>query len=106
MDHTYDIRMSIEATRDLEEAVNWIKEDSVEAAQVFFNRIRKRIATSLTQTPYMGVQLELIEGRQLWALRCGQYRIFYAIGDAPRTVSIVRILHTARDICSILKTTD
>ena len=106
MDHTYEIRMSVEATRDLEEAVNWIKEDSVEAAQVFFNRITKRITTSLIQTPYMGVQLELIEGRQLWALRCGQYRIFYTISTAPRTVSIVRILHTSRDIRSILKTAD
>jgi plasmid stabilization system protein ParE len=103
MDHIYDVRLTDEAVIDLEQAVGWIKEDSIEAARVFFDAIRLKINNDLSQTPHMGVMLQMIDGHDLMALTCGQYRAFYVVDDELHTVSIIRLLHTSRDIRSILK---
>lgn len=103
MDQTYRVVLTDEAALDLEQAVNWIKEDSVEAAHAFFVRIKTKIKTNLSKTPLMGVQLQSLDGRDLIVLTCSQHRVFYVVDEDQLTVSVIRLLHTSRDIRSILK---
>ena len=104
MDNPYNLNFTFEAQRDLETAVNWIKEESIEAAEAFFVRFRFQCQTSLTNTPHMGVRLRLMDGTELYALTIGSYRAFYVADDANRSVTVIRILHTSRDIQNILNT--
>ena len=104
MDDTYSLSFAYEAQKDLETTVQWINEDSVEAAQAFFERIRTKCETNLTFTPHMGVQLRLMHGSELYALTCGQYRVFYVVDDIKCEVTMIRILHTSRNISRLLKT--
>lgn len=104
MDERYSIDFTLEAQKDLETAVQWIKEDSAQAAEAFFVRFRVKCETNLTFTPHMGVQLRLMDGTEFYALTCGLYRAFNLVDDTKRTVTLIRILHTSRNISKILNT--
>ncbi len=104
MDDTYALSFALDAQKDLEAAVQWIKEDSAEAAQAFFLNLRTKCETNLTFTPHMGVRLRLLDGTELYALTCSQYRVFYVADDVKREVTVIRILHTSRNISRLLNT--
>lgn len=98
----YHVEFSHEATNDLEAAIQWIKEDSIEAAEAFFYRLRNRCEIGLSSTPHMGVVFTLADETKLLALTCGTYRVFYMIDEDSRVVTLIRILHTSRDVQAIL----
>lgn len=103
MDNPFVLTLTLDAVSDLEAAFGWIKDYSDEAAKGFLAGLRHKLEVSLTATPHMGVQLQLADGTELYALTCDQYRIFYGVDDDQRTVTIFRILHTSRNINRILK---
>jgi len=102
MDHTYAVVFSTEAAHDLESVVGWIKQDSAEAAMEFYRSTKRQIMTNLKHTPHMGSPMRLQDGTEFRSLVTGSYRVLYTVTETGRTVSVFRLLHTARDINTVL----
>jgi len=102
-DQPYKLIITHDALSDLDSAYGWIKDYSDDAAKDFLVRLRQKMEINLTETPRMGVQLELADDTELYALTSDQYRIFYGVDEMDRVVTVFRILHTSRNIKHILK---
>jgi toxin ParE1/3/4 len=100
-------RLSIapRASFDLDEHFAYIAENNFDAAVRFFDSARQTFA-KIAQTPGIGRRCEVenprLAGLRKWAVSGFEnYLIFYL--DRGEIVEIVRILHAARDIPTILE---
>jgi len=103
MDALFKVRLTNEAVNDLKTAYAYIAEDNADAAQAFLLSAQSHMQIALTQTPRMGSPMQLDDGTEFRSLVTGSYRSLYTINDETQTVSVFRILHTARDINVVLK---
>ena len=89
---------------DLEEAAVHIAEGSVEAAMRFVSAARSTIE-SLSESPIRGARFET-DIRPLAGIRWvpvagfDKYMVFYLVNEAD--VHVIRVLHGARDLSSVL----
>lgn len=103
MDTLFDVRLTNEAVNDLKTAYAYIAEDNADVAQAFLIAVQSHLQTALTHTPRMGSPMQLDDGTEFRSLVIGQYLSLYTIDEETQTVSVFRILHTARDINVVLK---
>ncbi len=88
------VRLSHEASRDLEEIEDYISRDNPDAAARLILLVREKCAL-LSQQPGMGRdRSDVLSG--LRGFPVGNYVIFYQPVDDG--IEIVRVLHGARDI--------
>ena len=85
------------ARNDLQEIKAYIAQDNPKAALQYM-RILKQKCDMLAQTPTIGVCRE--EYCNLYKFPVDKYLIFYRIAESG--IEVIRILHGARDIQSIL----
>ena len=91
-------RLSAQARADLEEIWLFIAEDDLQAADRFNALLLSKII-SLAKQPLIGrAREDLRPGVRGFPV--GNYVIFYR--DTPAAVEIIRILHGARDIASLV----
>jgi plasmid stabilization system protein ParE len=95
-----DFRLSPQAFRDIDEIWEFIADDNLDAA----DRVRDEIFAAcgkLAETPGMGHLREDLADEPLRFWRVHSYLIIYR--PASRPLEIVRVLHGARDIATILQ---
>lgn len=92
--------VSPQALEDLDEIWRFIAQDNVEAADRFEQRIRKTFY-SLAENPGTGHSREDITDKPVLFWPVGSYLIIYDPGKRP--VEILRVLHGARDVATILE---
>ena len=102
MSTPYEVYFSTAALNDLQIAVDWIKQDSVIAALEFSKSIRIKCLTGLSHTPNMGKHINSRKNDELRSLIVGNYLILYSLKKNTKTVSIIRLLHSARDIDDLI----
>jgi toxin ParE1/3/4 len=96
------------ALADLDEIGTFIGQDSLRAELGFYDAAQNAFER-LAETPGLGAVLSrstsALAGLRRWRVpRFGNYLIFYRVTD--ETVTIVRVLHGARDIERILQAGD
>ncbi|HYI91572.1 MAG TPA: type II toxin-antitoxin system RelE/ParE family toxin [Beijerinckiaceae bacterium] len=91
------VELSPGARDDLNKIAEEIAKDSPAAAERFVADI-ERLATTLRRFPDRGTSLE--GWRDTRRLLLGKYLILYKVG--PAMVDIVRIIHSARDIKTVV----
>ncbi len=102
---TLRILITPKANHDLDDLFDYIAQSNSDAGLRFFDAARKTIA-KLAQNPRMGNSY-LVSNSRLQGLRKSRikgfekYLIFYLISEEILTV--VRIIHAARDIPTILE---
>jgi toxin ParE1/3/4 len=88
------VRLSLEASRDLEEIEGYISQDNPDAAARLILLLREKCAL-LSRQPGMGRdRSDVLTG--LRGFPVGNYVIFYQ--PANEGIEVVRVLHGARDI--------
>jgi toxin ParE1/3/4 len=88
------VRLSLEASRDLEEIEDYISQDNPDAAVRLVLLVRKKCEL-LSQQPGIGRdRSDVFSGLRGFPL--GNYVIFYR--PASDGIEVVRVLHGARDI--------
>ena len=88
------VRLSLEASRDLEEIEDYISRDNPDAAARLILLVREKCAL-LSQQPGMGRdRSDVLSG--LRGFPVGNYIIFYQ--PANDGIEVIRVLHGARDI--------
>ncbi|MFB2920031.1 MULTISPECIES: type II toxin-antitoxin system RelE/ParE family toxin [Aerosakkonema] len=102
---TRRISISPRASFDLDDHFEYIAESNFDAAVRFFDSARQTFA-KIAQTPGIGkrcvVENPRLAGLRKWGVKGFEnYLIFYL--DSGEIVEIVRILHAARDIPTILE---
>lgn len=92
--------LSKPASRDLRDVIAWIRKQSPSAAVRVRGEFRKAMAT-LADFPYIGHERRDLTDQPLrfWALY--SYLIIY--DPAARPIEIVRIIHGARDVQTMLR---
>jgi toxin ParE1/3/4 len=93
------VRYSDSAKADLRNLVDHISDENPSAASKLNKTIRKA-AASLSQNARRGRLVDFAPHGQLRRIIVPPYLIFYEIGRS--TVTIVRIVHGARDIPAVL----
>jgi toxin ParE1/3/4 len=95
-------RLTLQARRELNEAIRWIAADNPRAAKALGDAVR-RLAVLVGEHPLVGPQrLELaIAPFRVAAVRGFPYVVVYDPTSTPPT--IVRIVHGARDLPEILR---
>lgn len=98
------ISITPKASKDLETISDYIAQNNPDAALQFFDATRQTIA-KLSQNPYLGSAYPLsnarLAGLRKWKVKgFDKYLIFYLI--EAELLTIVRIIHVARDIPTIL----
>jgi len=106
MNDTYTVVYTTEARDDLSEIYAYIAYDlgAPEAAEGQVNRIRAEIRT-LDSMParYEAVHWEPWKSLNMRRIPVNRFVIYYAIDEAQRTVTIVRIFYGGRDVENIIK---
>jgi len=103
MRRTLDIHVA--ATRDLEECARYIRKGSRRSATRFL-RAAKSTCRTLLRFPMMGGMLDStrpeLEGLRVFPVKgFASYLLFYRLIESG--IELVRVLHGARDIPSILE---
>jgi toxin ParE1/3/4 len=93
-----------QADRDVDEQFDYLAGENIEAATRFFHAIFETF-NALLATPYMGrlrfPQHSELDNLRVWFVQdFEKHLIFYRV--LPDAVEIVRVLHGARDIESVL----
>ena len=94
-----------QAERDIEDIVVYIAIDNLEVAERFLLAF-KECLERLSEFPLIGVERFSFRDERLQSLRMWQipsfekYLVFYTVSD--ETIDIVRVLHSSRDISTIL----
>ena len=98
----YRVAILPEAEREMEQAYLWIAEQAPQRAAVWLRRLRAAIATLRTHARRCPVAPEnaflpgeirqLLHGR-----RPHVYRVLFEVRDDERTVTILHVVHGARD---------
>ena len=100
----YQVRLTAKAEQDVASVLQWLQEQSAEAAGGrWFAQLMARVATLETHPDRCGLAAESadlgLEVRQLvFGRRRGRHRLLFQIQD--RTVFILRVWHSARDAVS------
>ncbi len=94
------VRYSHFASDDLEGAYNYIALDNPYKASSFIDSVHKK-CNSLAHNPYL-YPLRPEFGAGVRLAICKPYRIFFMIDEKIQIVHILRILHSARNISSLL----
>jgi plasmid stabilization system protein ParE len=92
-------RLSPEAARDIREIWAYIAENSIEAAR----RVRLQIfhaCQRIAENPGLGHRREDLTGKPVLFWPAGLYLIIY--NPARKPVEIIRVVHGARDVPSLL----
>lgn len=102
---TRRIAVTPRASLDLDEQVAYMAKDNLNAALRFFDSARQTFS-QLAQTPGIGRPYEVSNPRLLglrkWSVKgFEKHLIFYRLQDD--CIEVVRILHAARDISTILE---
>ena len=92
------------ASKDLDEEFAYIAENNIDAALRFFDATRESIS-QLAKMPGIGSPCEVknqsLAGLRKWAVKAfNKHLIFYLTQDD--CIEVVRILHAARDIPTVL----
>lgn len=98
------IAITPRASLDLDQQVAYIAKDNLDVALRFFDSARQ--TSQLAHTPDIGRLYEVpnprLSGLQKWSVKgFEKYLIFYRLQDDR--LEVVRILHAARDIPTILE---
>jgi plasmid stabilization system protein ParE len=98
----YRVEISIEALAEIDQALQWLVEQSPTAAARWHAGLRRAIQTLRTQPRRCPLAPEATffqqEIRQLhYGRRRNVYRILFEIHEDERTVHIVHVAHGARD---------
>ena len=98
---------SEEAARDLADIHLLIAVENAEAAERFLAALQLSLRT-LAQWPEIGPRYQSnrreLSGLRFWPVRrFTNYLIFYRVTGTPRRLHIVRILHGARDVPTVLE---
>ena len=88
------VRWAYHARTDLLEALEYLAEQSPQAAASFLDEI-ERAAGSLSEFPERGAVVRELENPNLRQLIVGRYRLIYRVETGG--VGIVRLVHGARD---------
>jgi plasmid stabilization system protein ParE len=88
------VRWAYHARADLLEALEYLAEQSPQAAAAFLDEI-ERAASSLSEFPARGAEVRELENPNLRQLVVGRYRLIYRVESGG--VGIVRLIHGARD---------
>lgn len=102
---TRRIFITPKANQDLDDLFNYLSQNNPDAALRFFDATRQTIA-QLAQTPGIGSPYQLNNPRLAGLCKRGvkgfeKYLIFYLSQDD--LLSVVRIIHAARDLPTILE---
>ncbi len=94
-----------QANKDIDEHFEYIAQDDFDTALKFFDAIRQSIA-QLARMPGMGAAYPLentrLEGLRRWPVKgFNKHLIFYLTDDEQ--IQVLRVLHSARDLPSILE---
>lgn len=84
------------AETDLESIGDWIARDSPRRAESFVRELR-RVCQSFCVHPRRAPVARMVGGRELRRAVHRAYLVYFAIDDARNEVTIVRIVHGARD---------
>jgi len=102
----YNIDVSINAERDIMEAINYIDEELQDrtAAENLLDEVEKAIY-SLTDMPkrYPLANDDILAGWGIRVFPINNYLVFYIVREQTKTVVIERFLYKRRDWSSILK---
>jgi toxin ParE1/3/4 len=88
------VRWAYRARADLLEALEYLAEESPQAATGFLDEV-ERAAGSLSEFPERGAVVRELENPNLRQLVVGRYRLIYRVESGG--VGIVRLVHGARD---------
>lgn len=99
------IAITPRASFDLDQQVAYIAKDNLDVALRFFDSARQTFS-QIAQTPDIGrlykISKPRLSGLQKWSVKgFEKYLIFYRLQDDR--IEVVRILHAARDIPTILE---
>lgn len=94
--------LSSEAGDDLEEIVRFIAQDNPSAARRFLAKLRREIAR-IADTPGLGHQRTDLTDLAVRFWPVGRYLIIYR--TEPDAIEVVRVLHGARDVSTLLDDT-
>ncbi|HPO12622.1 MAG TPA: type II toxin-antitoxin system RelE/ParE family toxin [Candidatus Hydrogenedentes bacterium] len=95
-------RLSPAAQKDMDDLWLFIARDNISAADHFISKVMDKFS-KIAAHPNLGRVCEEV-GKDFQRFPVDAYVIFYRI--KPKFIEIVRILHSARDIESILKKED
>ncbi len=87
-----------QARRDLIEIWNYIADDNVRSANALIDRVDAKLTLLATNAKLGRVRDELSVG--LRSVSIGRYVLFYQ--QMPDGILLVRVLHSARDLASLL----
>ena len=87
------IEWSPTAENDLNEIVDYIAQDSLEYALLFYEQVRERIE-NLRNFPKLGRKVPELDDPSIRELILRNYRIIYRVSE--ENIQIIRIIHGSR----------
>lgn len=96
-------RLSSRARDDLEAATRWIARDNPAAARAFRTAV-SRAAVQIAEHPKSGTERPDLAGPPRRFLTLGGFPYVIVYNAATKPPLIIRILHGARDLPTVLKT--
>ena len=88
-----EIEWSSIAQNDLNRIIDYIAQDSLEYALLFFEQVREKVE-NLTQFPKMGRKIPELDDPNIRELILSNYRLIYQI--LGEKIQIVRLIHGSR----------
>ena len=88
-----EIEWSSIAQNDLNKIIDYIAQDSLEYALLFYEQVREKVE-NLTQFPKMGRKVPELDDPNIRELILRNYRLIYQI--LGEKIQIVRLLHGSR----------
>ena len=88
-----EIEWSLKAENDLNEVIDYIAQDSLEYALLFYEQVREKVE-NLIQFPKMGRIVPELDEPTIRELILRNYRIIYRISE--KKIQIVRLFHGSR----------
>ena len=98
MPSEFEVHWTESAQKDLQDHARFIAEDSIYQAGQFVDSIAK-LTESLSLLPERGSKRKTSSGqlvRMVFDSTFSSHLVFYTIGQSPRLITVVRIIHTSQ----------